>query len=1002
MRVPSAEVRRRSLGLRGWLIGAAIVLLILLLSVRGFAQFYTDYLWFKDVGFGKTWRGLISAKAVPAIIFSATFFVLMLVNLIVADRIAPKFHVGGQEDEIIERYRGYIAPYAGRIRVGVSLFFALVMGSGVASEWRNWILFSHSVSFGIKDPQFHKDVGFYVFRLPFLQFAAGWVFAALLVVLIVTAVFHYLNGGIRIQSPFQRVTPQVKVHLSVILALMALTKTVQYYLSRFSLTLSHRGFVDGATYTDVKAQLPAFNLLMLISVAAAVLFILNIWRRGWVFPIIAVGLWAFISIVVGTIYPAVIQRFIVQPNELSRESPYIKRNIDATRAAFNLDNKHIAQRTFDYTNKLDPADVTSSASQNTLSNVRLWDPDPVKSAFQITQEIQTFYAFQDVDVDRYKVGDEAHKLALSSVRELDPTNLPDKSWTNQHLVYTHGEGVVSAAGDEHNGDSPSYLLQGIPPSGDPGLKVTKPGIYFGENLSSYSVVDTKVVEQEAASRQTTRGTKYTGDAGVPVSNVFRRAALALRFGDWNLFVSGQVTSKSRVIYIRNPLERVKTAAPFLRFDHDPYPVVLNGRILWVIDAYTTTNRYPYSQSLHPSNLPSNSGLDIDLNYVRNSVKATVDAYDGTIHFYVVDKHDPIIRAYRKAFPELFEDVSKMPRGLQDHWRYPEDIFDAQTEQYTLYHMTDPTEFFRKQDLWDIAPAPDISATGVVTNTTAIAGNNGGRNTTLAASGTPINSLYLTMQLPGKDGAAGQEFLLTRSFTPRRKANLASFIMARNDPRHYGQIVLFSTENSSALSPAQAASSIESDPIISQEFTLLNQQQSKVIRGDVQLIPIGSTIMYVRPIWVEGESSQTYPRYRFVAAVVGDRAVLGFDVQDAAQALANGTRTRAQIQGFGNAGGISNVINPGSSTTTTTPGSTTPSTTPTTSNASVQTLLAQAADEFAAADAALKAGGPSALASYQAHITRAKNLVQQAQTKASSGAAPTQSGSTTSTSAPAHA
>jgi uncharacterized membrane protein (UPF0182 family) len=996
MRVPSADVRRRSLGLRGWLIGAAIVLLILLLSIRGFAQFYTDYLWFKDVGFSKTWRGLISAKAVPALIFSATFFVLMLVNLIVADRIAPKFHGGGQEDEIIERYRGYIAPYAGRIRVGVSLFFALVMGSGVASEWRNWILFSHATSFGIKDPQFHKDVGFYVFRLPFLQFAAGWVFAALLVVLIVTAVFHYLNGGIRIQSPFQRVTPQVKVHLSVILALMALTKTVQYYLSRFSLTLSHRGFVDGATYTDVKAQLPAFNLLMLISVAAAVLFILNIWRRGWVFPIIAVGLWAFISIVVGTIYPAVIQRFIVQPNELTREEPYIKRNIEATRAAFNLDN--IAQRTFDYTNRLNPADVTSS--QDTLSNVRLWDPDPIKSAFQITQEIQTFYAFRDVDVDRYRVGDEAHKPALSSVRELDPTNLPDKSWTNQHLVYTHGEGVVAAAGDAVNQDSPSYLLQGIPPSGDPDLKLTKAGVYFGENLSGYSVVDTKVVEQEAASRQTTRGTKYTGNAGVPVSNVFRRAALALRFGDWNLFVSGQLTSKSRVIYIRNPLERVKTAAPFLRFDNDPYPVVLNGRILWVIDAYTTTNRYPYSQSLHPSNLPSGSGLDMDLNYVRNSVKATVDAYDGTIHFYVVDKHDPIIRAYRKAFPELFEDVSKMPRGLQAHWRYPEDIFDTQTEQYTLYHMTDPTEFFRKQDLWDIAPAPDISNTGVVTNTSAVAGNNGGRNTTLAASGTPINSLYLTMQLPGRDGKDGQEFLLTRSFTPRRKANLASFMMARNDPAHYGQIVLYSTENSAALSPAQAASSIESDPTISQEFTLLNQQQSKVIRGDVQLIPIGSTIMYVRPIWVEGESSQTYPRYRFVAGVVGDRAVLGFDVQDAATALANGTRTRAQALQFGNTGGVGNVSGPGTTTPTTTPGGSTTTTTPTGTNATVQQLLAQATDELAAADAALKSGN---LAQYQAHVNRARTLVGQAEAKATGGNSPTtQPGPTTSTTGPAHA
>ena len=284
------------------------------------ARFYTDYLWFQDIGFPHTWRALLSAKAVPAIIFSAVFFVLMLVNLIVADRIAPRYRGTGPEDEIIERYRGYIAPYAGRVRVLVSLFFAIIMGSGVSAQWQKWVLFSHSRDFHIKDPQFHKDIGYYVFRLPFEQFAAGWTFAALLVVLIVSAVFHYLNGGIRLQSPFQRVTPQVKVHLSVLLALMALTKTVQYYLAQFSLTLSHRGFVDGATYTDVHAQLPALRLLMLISIAAAVLFIINIWRRGWVFPIIAVGLWGFISIVIGTVYPAAIQRFTVQPNELSRET----------------------------------------------------------------------------------------------------------------------------------------------------------------------------------------------------------------------------------------------------------------------------------------------------------------------------------------------------------------------------------------------------------------------------------------------------------------------------------------------------------------------------------------------------------------------------------------------------------------------------------------------------------------------------------------------------------
>lgn len=982
MRVPTAEPRRRSLGLRGWLIAAAVLLIIFVLSLRGLAGFYTQYLWFKDVGFAQTWRGLLSAKLVPALIFSAIFFVLMLTNLIVADRIAPKFRAGGPEDEIIERYRSYVAPYAGRVRVIVSLFFAIVMGSGVSTEWRSWILFSHSVSFGIKDPQFHKDVGFYVFRLPFLQFAAGWVFAALLVVLIITAVFHYLNGGIRLQSPFQRVTPQVKVHLSVILALMALTKTAQYYYARFELTLSHRGTVDGATYTDVKAQLPALNLLMLISVVAAILFIINIWRRGWVFPIIAVGLWGFISIVVGTIYPAVIQRFVVQPNEFSREQTYIKRNIDATRSAFNLDSKHITTRTFDYQDSLDPAAV--SADKDTLSNVRLWDPGPIQSAFQIRQEIQTFYSFTDVDADRYHIGDETDKPAMSSVRELNPSSLPDRSWTNQHLVYTHGYGAVSAAADEVDGDEPSYLLQNIPPTGD--IKLTTPGVYFGENLPGYAVVDTKVSEQEAASAGSVRSTKFAASTGVPVSNIFRKAALALRFGDWNFFWSGQLTSKSRVLYIRNVRERVETAAPFLKFDADPYPVVLNGRIVWVIDAYTTTNKYPYSQALHPQDLPNASGLNTDFNYVRNSVKATVDAYDGSVHFYVVDTKDPIIRAYRKAFPKMFEDVSKMPKGLMAHWRYPEDLFDSQTEQYTLYHMTDPAQFYRKQDLWDIARAPDVDTTGAATPTSAVGGNNGGRNTTLASSGSPINSLYLTMQLPGKDGKDGQEFVLMRSFSPRGKANLASFIVARNDPAHYGQILLYNTENSSALSPAQAASSIESDQIISSQFTLLDQARSKVFRGDVQLIPIGNTIMYVRPIWVQGEGTQTFPHFRFVAAVVGDHAVLADDVTDAVNALATGTTPRL-TNGQTTPGQNNNSS--GSTTTTTTTPSTTPSSIP--ANATVQQLLQQAANELALADQAREAGN---LGAYQQHVSNARSLIDRAESQSAS--TPPAAGATTTT------
>jgi len=992
MQATPVEGRRRSFGLRGWLVVAVVVLVVLLLSLRGLARFYTDYLWFKDVGYEHTWRSLLSAKIVPAVIFSTAFFVAMLVNLIVADRVAPRYRGTGPEDEIIERYRSYVQPYAGRVRVLVSLFFALIMGTGVSAQWQRWVLFSNSTSFGVKDEEFHKDISFYVFRLPFLQFVAGWIFAALLVILIVSAVFHYLNGGIRLQSPFQRVTPQVKVHLSVLLAIMALTKTYQYYLAQFALTRSRNGFVDGATYTDLHAHLPALRLLMVISVAAAGLFIVNIWRRGWVFPIIAVGLWGFISIVVGTIYPAVIQKFTVQPNELARETPYIERNIAATRDAFNLNDtgtgRTITKNTFNYSSQLDPKAV--AGAKPTLDNVRLYDPLAAQDAFKQQQEILPFYAFTDVDVDRYKIGDETKQPILASVRELNLAQLPDNSWTSQHLVYTHGFGAVAAAANQVDVDAPSYVLSGIPPAGEleTALNPKYTGVYFGEGIGGYAVVDTKVAEQEAASGGTTKATNYQGAAGVKVSSFVRRAALALRFNDWNLLVSGQVTSQSRVIYVRDIQQRVQTIAPFLRYDADPYPVISGGRIFWVIDAYTITDDYPYSQSIHP-NEPAGSGLDTEFNYVRNSVKVTVDAYDGTVNFYVVDPSDPIVKTYRKAFPNMFKDLDQMPTDLQAHMRYPEDIFSAQTEQYALYHITDPVQYFNKQAIWDVAPSPDTSSAQAVAAAVQSSGSNGGRNTTLPATGSPIDPLYLTMALPQQQGKApsDQQFLLERSFTPRSKgAILSAFMFAESDGANYGKLVLYQVPNPNAPSPGQAASLIQSDQFISSQFTLLGTQGSRVIQGNVQLIPVGTAIVYVRPVWILGSGSATFPRYLGVTAALGSRAVLGNDMQDAIRALITGGQTDFQ-RGGGATSALNNRQASGSATTTTTttvPTGETPVTNPPTT-ASVNQLLLDAQSEFAAADAALRQGD---LASYQEHNAAARADVNQAIVKAGSASATT--------------
>ncbi len=442
-------------------------------------------------------------------------------------------------------------------------------------------------------------------------------------------------------------------------------------------------------------------------------------------------------------------------------------------------------------------------------------------------------------------------------------------------------------------DSPDYLLSDLPPSGD--LDLSQPDVYFGEGFDGYSVVDTKVAEQEVNGRTTTATTKYEGGGGVKVSGFARRLAFALRFGDFNLVYSGQLTSESRILYLRDVRQRVETAAPFLSWDHDPYPIVLDGRIVWMLDGYTTSNRYPYSQSINPT-VPAGSGLGADINYVRNSVKATVDSYDGSVHFYVVDPKDPIIHTYQKAFPDLFSDVKDMPAGLKDHWRYPEDLFDTQTEQYTQYHMTDPQQFFQKASLWDISPSPGTSgSTNAVPDTTVQGGDNGGRNTTLASSGNGIEPLYQMMALPGI--STKQEFVLQRPFVPRSKPNqLSSFLVARNDPANYGELVLYQMPTDSvAPSPFRASSLIEANNVISKQFSLLDQRGSSVVRGDPQLIPIGNSIIYVRPIFVQGKDS--FPRWNYVAVTYGENAVLDqTGVSDAVVHLLDNTQPPVETGG----------------------------------------------------------------------------------------------------------
>jgi uncharacterized membrane protein (UPF0182 family) len=955
--MPRRRVRRTARGRLGLVI-AAVVVIFLLTSLRGLAGFYTDYLWFREVAFTPVWRGVLGAKVLLATVFTVLFFVLTLASLTIADRLAPRFRPLGAEDELVQRYRDIVGRHTRKVHVGVAALFALIFGVGTSSQWNSWLLFRHSTSFGIKDPQFHKDVSFFVFRLPFLSFLVDWAFVAIVIITFLTIVAHYLNGGIRLpQGTAERVTPQVKAHVSVLLAGLALVKAAGYWLQRYQLATSTRGTVEGPTYTDVHAQLPAIRLLLFISLIAFVLLIVNIWRQGWALPGIAVGLWLLLAVLVGGVYPAFIQKFRVQPSEIAKERPYIHRNISATRAAYGIDKVQSSQ--FDYSTNLTSADL--SADADTIRNVRLWDPNLVSDDFRKLQEIRSYYQFANVDIDRYNVDNRLTQTNVSA-RELSPSNLPSSSWVNTRLQFTHGYGAVISPTNAVTGDGlPDFLVKDVPPVGQP--QITQPRIYYGTNNNSYAVVHSgqKEIDFQAPSGQT-ESSSYLGSGGVPLNSYLRRFAYFLRFSDYNLLISNLVTPQSKVMYIRDIADRVQKIAPFLRYDADPYPVVLNGRITWIQDAYTVTNRYPYAQHADNSELPDGSGLNTTFNYVRNSVKITMDAYDGTMKFYNMDPTDPILRAYSHAFPTLFTPGAGMPQDIRQHLRYPEDIFRVQTNMYGRYHITSPNDFYNNADAWNISQDPGSGQIGATSTASSVLGANGQPIPTQRGRMAPT---YILTHLPNDPS---ESFLLLRPFVPvslgDKQQNLTAFMTAKSDPADYGKLQAFVMPRGQQIDgPALVDSRIASNETISKEISLLNTQGSRVLQGNMLVTPIKSSLLYIRPLYTESDTNPL-PLLRKVIVAYGGQASMGDTLQEALTSLFGAAPpTLEQKQPTGPATG----------------GTITPT------SPSIQALLAQAAADFSDAQTALKNGD---LATYQAKINDAQQKVDQANQQSQTGPTPT--------------
>ncbi|MPY94379.1 MAG: UPF0182 family protein, partial [Acidimicrobiia bacterium] len=941
MRTPAdvpRRPRRRRMPARLLIAGAVIAIIAAVASARGVAGIYTDFLWFDSLGFSSVWRGLLWARIGLFVLFAAVFFVLLFANLLVAERLSPAPLLGLPADPRLARLSGTLERSPRLLRALVAALLAVVFGGMAVDRWHDWVMFRNYVPFGVDDPLFGRDAGFYVFQLPFLTFAVDWLFAALLVTLLFVAGAHYLGGGIRWRNPRPRVASGARAQLSVLLAALALVRAAAYYLDRFELTFSTRGVVDGAGFTDVNAQLPAMSLLIAISLLAAALFVASIWRRGWIVPAIAVGLWALVGLVAGVLYPAFIQRFRVEPAESTREVPFIERNIEATRAAMGL--SEIEVDPFAYDEELGSQELADNAE--TIRNVRLWDPQVLQQTYQRLQEVRTFYRFTDVDVDRYELGDELTQTMLSA-RELNPEALPSDTWENRHLAFTHGFGAVISPANAVTADGqPDFLVRNIPPQGEP--EITEPRLYYGEGVGGFAIVGTGRDEIDYLRDDGTPVTnRYEGPGGVGVGTIPRRLAFALRFGDINPLISGFMTDESRILYMRDVRERAQAVAPFLHLDHDPYPIVLDGRISWVLDAYTTTSRYPYAQRADTNRLEGDSGLDHEFNYVRNSVKITVDAYDGTTRLYVVDPDDPIAAAYRKAFPDLFVDAEDaVPEALRAHFRYPEDLFRVQTNMWGRYHITDANEFYSQSDRWNIAQDPGSGGGPTVVTVPPAPG----QPPPESGPANRMDPYYLLMRLPG---ATQPEFLILQPFVPYSeddsRRELSAFMVAKSDPEGYGDLQVFVMPRDRQVDgPAIVSARINQEPEISQLITLLSRAGSEVLLGNLILVPVEQSLVYVQPLYVQATGANAVPELKNVIVVFGDRIAIRETFQEALTAV------------FGDAPETLEERPPeGEPPGEEPPGGTAPPAGPLPDE--VNQLLDEAAVAFTAADQALRNGDP---------------------------------------------
>ena len=851
---------RRKLGPAGL---TAIVFAILVVIFFSLSSFYADLLWFRSVKFTEVWRTTLFTKIELFILFGIVSSLFITTFVIIAYRTRPVY--APIEIDNLERYRGQIEPIRKSVVIAIVVGIFYFAGSSGSRLWQTWLEYVNATPFGVKDAQFGKDISFYAFKLPMYQSLLSWAISIVILTLLISAGVHYLYGGIRPQVREDRTTVSARVQLSVLLGAIVLLKAVAYWLDRYNLALKQGRLITGLTYSDVNATLPAKAILAGIAVICALLFFANIVRRSWVLPAAGTALLAISSLLIAGVYPAFIQQFTVKPSESSKEAPYIQRNIDATRAAYGLSGVSVQ----DYQAVSSTAAGQLANDAATISNIRLIDPNVVSATFRQLQQIKPYYTFPDsLDVDRYTVNGKSRDTIVA-VRELNIAGNPVRNWINDHLVYTHGFGFVGAYANTVDADGkPSFSVGNIPPTN--GLGAFQPRVYFGENVPDYSIIGgaknssaTELDYPDDASSNGQKNYTYTGTGGVPMGSMLTRLLFAVKYKEQRIVLSNLINQDSKILFNRDPSVRVQKVAPWLTLDGNPYPAIVKGKILWIIDGYTTSAGYPYSKFTNLATATSNSVTaastsvvplaDKNVNYIRNSVKATVDAFDGTVTLYQWDANDPVLKTWSKAFPGTVMPKSSISPALLQHIRYPTDIFDVQRDVLSTYHVTTAGAYYGGQDFWRIPSDPS----------------------SLGANAGAQPPLYQTMKLPGSKNV---DFSLSTAFVPRGgRQNLTALAVVNSDAgANYGKITVLQLPRSTNIpGPSQVASNFEAKPEVAQALSLLRQGGSDVVLGNLLTLPVGSGLLYVQPVYVRATAnSAAYPLLQKVLVSFGDQ--IGFD------------------------------------------------------------------------------------------------------------------------------